>query len=295
MPSLYEGFASAAIAVLNIGGSVKEVAVKAIIGLAAFFIARLITSLMGLWMGNRPSAGEAADQDSRVRPLLGFLRALVWLAAGLVYLENLGIRMSSVLAGLGIGGIAVALAAQSILGDLFSYFIIYLDKPFDEGDFIAFDDISGTVDRIGIKTTKIRALSGELVVVANSVLTGSRIRNYKKMERRRVAFTIGIVLETDRAMIEAVPGIIRAAIEERSSVEFDRAHLKAISPSSLDFESVYYLATPDYVEFMDAHQATLLRIIEEFDKAGIKLAYPTTTVHLRAGGAAAIGGLRSAS
>jgi small-conductance mechanosensitive channel len=287
VPTIRICAAFAILAVLKVDEAIRGPAVKAIVGLATYFAVRLIISIIGLYVSHFAPKSDSDDPQKRIRPIFGFLRAVVWLAAALFYLDNLGVQVSSIVAGLGIGGIAVALAAQSILGDLFGYFIIYFDRPFEIGDFILFEDYTGTVEKVGIKTTKVRALTGEQIVVANSVLTNSRIRNYKRMERRRIVFTVGVTFETRRELLAAIPGMIRDAIALQPLAEFDRSHLKGLGPSSIDFENVYYVTTADYGRYMDTHQAVLLRLLECFAERGVKLAYPTTTVYVTGSGIAA--------
>jgi small-conductance mechanosensitive channel len=210
---------------------------------------------------------------------LGFLgTVVVWVAVILVALDNLGIRVSAMIAGLGIGGIAIALAIQNILGDLFASLSIVLDKPFAYGDFIVVGDMAGTVEKVGVKTTRVRSLSGEQLVFSNSDLLQSRIRNYKRMFERRVAFGIGLVYQTPKDQVATVPGIIRGIVESLPDTRFDRAHFKTFGESSLDFEVVYYVLSSDYGVYMDRQEAINLGIMEAFEAAGIEFAYPTRTL-----------------
>lgn len=280
IPSLYMAAILALLAIMSIEDVARQVVAKVLVGLGAFYSARLVISLMGLYVAYYRQANDDSNHRLRLKPIFGFLKAIVWLLAGLFFLDNMGVKISSVMAGLGIGGIAVALAAQSILGDLFSYFIIYFDRPFEIGDFILFEEYTGTVEQIGMKTTKVRALTGEQIVVANSVLTNSRIRNYKRMERRRIVFNIGVSFETGRDLLEAIPGIVRDVIQARPLTEFARSHLKGFGPSSLDYENVYYVTTADYDVFMDTQQAIALDLLSRFAAKGIVIAYPTTTVYI---------------
>jgi small-conductance mechanosensitive channel len=195
-------------------------------------------------------------------------------------LDNLGFEIATIVAGLGISGIAVALAAQAILGDLFSYFVIFFDKPFEIGDFIIFDDKKGVIEKIGIKSTKIRSLSGEVVVVSNSNLTNARLHNYKKMERRRVAFTIGVTYQTKAEHLKYIPGKIQEVIEGLELTEFDRCHFNNYGNFSLDFETVYYVLSNDYKIYMDIQQEINLTLYENFAEKGIEFAYPTQTLYL---------------
>jgi small-conductance mechanosensitive channel len=216
---------------------------------------------------------------------MGFLaRILVWLIVLLLALDNLGVNITALITGIGIGGIAIALALQKILEDIFSSMSIILDKPFVIGDFIVVGDATGTVEHIGIKTTRIRSLSGEQLVLANSDLLTSRIRNFKRMNERRVEFRIGIIFGTPHDKLSSVAGMLRAIVESQPSVRFDRAHFKGFGESSLDFEVVYYVLTPDFNRFMDIQQGMNLAIVQKFASEGISFAYPTRTVVVRPDG-----------
>lgn len=213
---------------------------------------------------------------------VGFvLRMLIWTIFILIALDNLGINITTLIAGLGISGIAVALAVQNILGDLFASFSIVLDKPFVIGDFIIIDDYLGTVEHIGLKTTKIRSLSGEQLVFSNTDLLKSRIRNYKRMYERRVVFSIGVLYETPHDMLSQIPEMIRKIIESNAQVRFDRAHFKEYGDYSLIFEVVYWIQNPDYNVYMDIQQSINLDIFKQFKEAGIDFAYPTQTLMLQ--------------
>ena len=206
-------------------------------------------------------------------------RLIVWSLILLLVLDNLGVDVTALVAGLGIGGVAVALAAQSILGDLFASLAIVLDKPFVLGDFLIVGDFMGSVEAIGLKTTRVRSLSGEQVVFGNSDLLNSRVRNYGRMFERRVVFPIGVTYQTPRPLLEKIPGTIKEAVEEHGErVRFDRSHLKSFGSSSIDFETVYFVLTPDYNAHMDIQQAVNLRIHERFEADGIEFAYPTQTL-----------------
>jgi len=221
---------------------------------------------------------EGAARTSVVNSTQVILRSLVWIAAVLFVLDNLGVNISAVLTGLGIGGVAVALAAQAILGDLFNFFVILLDKPFAVGDFVTSDAVSGTIEHIGLKSTRIRSLSGEIVVISNSNLLGSRIRNYKDLTKRRVVFKTGLVYGTGPETLRKVPEIVKRAVQAVPKAEFDRCNLADCGDSALNFETVYYLSEPDYNAYMAAHEKTLLGVLEGLAAAGAELAYPTQTV-----------------
>lgn len=208
------------------------------------------------------------------------VKAGLWAIGLLFILSNLGINITSLVAGLGIGGIAIALAVQSILGDLFSYFAIYFDKPFIRGDFIIVGTQMGVVEKVGIKTTRIRALQGEELVIANSELTSSRIQNFKKMEERRILFTFRIAYDTPLEKLEKVPQYVQDVITTTELVRFDRAHLLAFGESSYVFEVVYFVQSGDYNQYMDIHQSIHFQMLKTFAHEHIALAYPTQAVHL---------------
>ena len=212
---------------------------------------------------------------------VGFVvRTVIWLVVILMILDNFGVNITTLVASLGIGGIAVALALQNILGDLFSSLSIVLDKPFVVGDFITVDDIAGTVEYVGLKSTRIRGLGGEQVVFSNSDLLKSRIRNFKRMQTRRIVFGIGVTYETSKQQVRAIPGILREVVQAQENVDFDRAHFKSFGPSSLDFETVYIMKTPDYGAYMDVQQAINMALFDRFGSEGIEFAYPTQTLYL---------------
>lgn len=245
---------------------------------AALWLDRLV-SVITEWRVRQTDAAAASARNAI--SLIRFVgRVAVWSVAILLMLSNLGIDVTALVAGLGIGGIAVALAAQNILGDLFASLAIILDKPFEVGDFIIVGDKMGTVERIGIKTTRIRSLTGEQLVMANADLLGSRVHNYKRMNERRVVFSIGVTYETPAETVALLPELLREIIEAREPVRFDRAHFKSYGDFALIFEIVYWVLDPDYNLFMDIQQTINLEILKRFEALGVGFAYPTQTVHL---------------
>lgn len=214
-------------------------------------------------------------------------RLLIWSVVVLLILDNLGINITALVAGLGVGGIAVALAVQNILGDLFASLSIVLDKPFAVGDFIIVDEYLGSVEHVGLKTTRLRSLSGEQLVMSNAGLLSSRIRNYGRMYERRIVFGLGVTYQTPRDKLEKIPGIIKDAVEAEDQTRFDRSHFKAYGDFSLDFETVYHVLKPDYNLYMDIQQAVNFAIHERFEAEGIEFAYPTQTVFVEHAGAQA--------
>lgn len=204
----------------------------------------------------------------------------LWSILSLMVLDNLGFNITTLVASLGIGGIAVALAVQNVLGDLFASLSIALDKPFYVGDFVVVDDLMGTVRHVGLKTTRIQSLSGEELIFSNADLLKSRIRNYKRMAERRVVFQVGVIFGTPPEKLKYANALISEIIQSQSDVRLDRSHLKAIGTSSLDFEAVYYVLDPDYLKYMNIQQAINLALIERFQENDIQFAFETHTLHI---------------
>lgn len=202
----------------------------------------------------------------------------------LLILDNLGVDITAMVAGLGIGGVAVALAAQNILGDLFASASIALDKPFVIGDFIIVGEQLGTVERIGLKTTRVRSLSGEQLIFSNNDLLQSRIRNFKRMYQRRVVFRINVVYQTPYEKLAAIAPMLREAVEAQEQTRFDRAHFAECGSHSLDYEVVYFVLSPDFNLYMDIQQAINLAIVRRFEEEGIEFAYPTQTIFVERAG-----------
>ncbi|MGD9385988.1 MAG: mechanosensitive ion channel family protein [Thioalkalispiraceae bacterium] len=208
-------------------------------------------------------------------------RLIIWSIILLLLLDNLGVNITALVAGLGVGGIAVALALQTILGDLFASLSIVLDKPFVVGDFLIIGDLLGSVENVGLKTTRLRSLSGEQLVFSNADLLNSRIRNFGRMYERRVQFDVGVTYQTPRDKLVKIPEIIREAVEGLDKTRFDRSHFKAYGDFALVFESVYYVKGPDYNQYMDCQQAINLHIHERFEQEGIEFAYPTQMLYVK--------------
>lgn len=209
-------------------------------------------------------------------------KVLLWSVLLLTALDNIpNIEVNTLIASLGIGSIAVALALQNILGDLFAALSIAFDKPFEIGDFINVGDYSGSVEHIGIKSTRLRSLTGEQLVLANSDLLNSRIRNYKRMKRRRAVFTVRVATDTPYEKLTQIPDILREIVAAQPQTSFDRAHFKAYGDYTLDFEVVYFLPVPDFTLFMDTQQAINLEIYRRFEEEGIELPYPTQAVVMK--------------
>jgi small-conductance mechanosensitive channel len=237
-----------------------------------------ITHILTYRLGDRMQDPNTASAATAI----GFVgRLVLWSLVGLLILDNLpNVEITSLIAGLGITGVAVALAVQNILQDLFASMSIILDKPFVIGDFIIVGELMGSVENIGLKTTRVRSLYGEELIFSNSDLLNSRIRNYKGMARRLVTFTLGVTYETPAEKLAAIPGMIEEIIEAQSKATFNRAHFKAFGDFSLDFEIVYFVEDPDYTLYMDIQQTINLALFKQFAEQGIEFAYPTQVLYV---------------
>lgn len=222
------------------------------------------------------------DQDTSSATTITFLgfaaRIILWAIVLLLILDNIGVNITGLVAGLGIGGIAVALAVQNVLGDLFASLSIVLDKPFVIGDFIVVDSFSGTIEHIGLKTTRIRSLSGEQLIFSNNDLLKSRVRNYKRMSERRIVFGFGVVYQTSLKKLKTIKEIVNDIIKKEKRARFDRVHFKEYGDSSLNFEVVYFVTNSDYSIYMDVQEAINQEIFRRFEEEGIEFAHPTQTI-----------------
>lgn len=261
-------------------------AVSSIVGIAmktfltvwcASFASAFVMFLMAKYWEAKPADSTKTMAEHWIGKAL---TAVIWLIAVILLLGNIGVNVSALLAGLGIGGIAIAFAAQTILEDIFSFVTILFDHPFEIGDFIIAGDQMGTVEHIGIKTTRLRSIGGEELIFSNKDLTGSRIQNYKRMENRRILFTIGVTYDTPAEKLKVIPVLIKEIVSSIDGTRFDRSHFSAYADSSLNFETVYYVLSSDYNEYMDIQQEINIRIKEEFDKRHIDFAFPTRTLYL---------------
>jgi len=220
------------------------------------------------------------DRTTSSAAIAFLLRVLLWAVVGLMTLDNLGVNITALVASLGVGGIAVALAVQSILGDLFAKLSIVLDKPFVVGDFIIVDKMLGTVESVGLKTTRVRSLGGEQIVFSNADLLKSRIHNLRRMETRRVVFHVAVTWDTPEPLLRALPALLEEIVAAQPQVRFDRAHLSSLAAPAYTFEVVYFVDSADYRVFMDVQQEIYLRIVAMLGEQGIRLALPAQTVHL---------------
>ena len=242
----------------------------------------LTSEIIRFWIDwyRKQKVEDRADAVTTVTSVGFIVKLLIWLIILLIGLDNLGVNVSALIAGLGVGGIAVALAVQNILGDLFASFSIVLDKPFVIGDFIIVDNFLGTIEHIGLKTTRIRSLSGEQLIFSNTDLLKTRIRNFKRMNERRVVFSIGVVYQTSHEKLIKIPEFIRNIICQKEQTRFDRAHFKEYGPYSLIFEIVYWIGDPDYNMYMEIQQAINLEIFQKFETEEIEFAYPSQSIYI---------------
>jgi len=248
-----------------------------------FQILKIIQGLINFFTTKLTARQKIKDKKidpSIIAFLNKFLKIIVWAAAILLTLQNLGVNVTAIMAGFGIGGVAIAFALQNILGDIFACFSIFFDKPFAIGDFIVFDGEMGTVKKIGIKSTRIQTLQGEELVVSNKELTEKKVHNYKRMNKRRIQFCIGVAYETPFEKLKKIPSIIEKIIKETQLAELDRIHFKEFGDFSLNFEVVYYVLSPDYNDFMDTQQTINFALKEAFAKEKIEFAYPTQTIFI---------------
>jgi small-conductance mechanosensitive channel len=223
---------------------------------------------------------EKSEDSSSIYLLGKILKLALWIIGFLLIISNLGYDITTLIAGLGIGGLAIAFALQNVLGDIFASFSIHLDKPFQEGDFIIVGDDKGTVKHIGIKSTRIKTLEGQELVVSNKELTEARVHNYKKMKKRRVSFKIGVTYQTPLAKMKKIPGIMKKIIDRQEHSTSDRVHFREFGDYALIFEVVFFMEKSDFVVYMDTRQAINLEMMAAFQKEKIEFAYPTQTLFL---------------
>ena len=231
----------------------------------AYFIIRLISAIIqNIITANVRRQENGEVKVKQIGGLMIIINLVIWILGLVFLLDNLGYNVTTILTGVGIGGIAIALAAQNIVGDLFNYFVIFFDKPFEVGDSVTVDDKNGTIEYIGLKTTRIRSLTGEQVIISNSDLTKSRVHNFKRQETRRIAFTLNVRYQTSTEKLRKIPGIIQEIIKKAPNTRFDRAHFSKFTEYGLAFEVVYFMTVPEYLQYMDAQQEINLQIMEAF-------------------------------
>ncbi|QQR91889.1 MAG: mechanosensitive ion channel family protein [Myxococcales bacterium] len=255
----------------------RTVVMVALLLQVGFWAQRGVNVGVAKWKENKGDSSGARTMSAAIT-FIG--RLVIWSLVLVSVLSQLGVKVGAVVTGLGIGGIAVALAVQNVLGDLLASLSLYFDTPFDIGDFIVTGGSKGTVEKIGLRSTRVRALSGEQLVFPNAELANKLIQNYKRMEERRIDFRLGLVYGTPYDKLKRVPAIIEEIISGMEGVRFDRSHFSSYGDFSLVFETVYFVLSPDYAVFMDKQQSLFLALYERFEKEGLDFAFPTQTLHL---------------
>ncbi|MEO1149865.1 MAG: mechanosensitive ion channel family protein [Pseudomonadota bacterium] len=247
----------------------------------AIWLGVIVARASSGYLERHPSTdgGPASTAASLIKTMSGIV---IWALAAVMILTNLGFQVGPLIAGLGVGGLAIGLAAQSLFKDLFSALAIIFDRPFIRGDFITFDkgDYSGSVEKIGMKTTRLRSFTGEQIVISNSQLLDKEIKNFRRMNQRRAAFDVGVVYDTPHAALQKIPGLIEQAIRAVDGVTFDRSNFKAFGDSALVFETIYWIEDRDYAQFMRCQEMVLLGVHRAFEEQGLDFAFPTRTVHV---------------
>ncbi len=257
-----------------------QAAVMVVVAVQAVrLLTRILQEVLERHMVNRAGSVTLADAERKsVRGILVFVRIVAWVLASILVLDNLGVKVSTFVAGLGIGGIAIALAAQAVLGDLFSYFVIFFDRPFQVGHSIKVGNFQGEVESIGIKTTRIRSLSGEIIVMSNKYLTDNQVQNYRLLQRRRALLTFDVDNTTSNEKLREIPLLIKSIVSDIRNTTLDRAHFQSFQESGLRFETVFFVETPEYNAYMDAIQEFNLKLKEGLEARGIPFAIQTRII-----------------
>ncbi|MBN1502146.1 mechanosensitive ion channel family protein [Candidatus Woesearchaeota archaeon] len=271
----------AAIECLVLHDNINQIAHYALLIFTVFYSVKIIQKIVDYAIRKRMQKTKDKEKDSLLLILNKIINATLWIIAVLLVLSNLGLNITSLIASLGIGGIAIAFALQRILEDIFSSFSIYFDKPFEVGDYIVIGEDKGVVQHIGLKTTRIKHLQGQEVVVSNRELTSTRIHNYKKMKERRIAFTFGVEYCTSQKKLKIVKNTVTKIIKDIDLARLDRVHFSQFGDSALIYEVVYYLDNTEYNVYMDIQEKINVQLKEEFEKQGIQFAYPTQTIYIK--------------
>jgi small-conductance mechanosensitive channel len=275
---------AAAIQLIQQPELLKKILFYVALAVVLYTVVRAIQQVIdyGFQKGIRKRLEEDPRFDvSAVRLLSKFAKGVVWIIAALLVVQNLGYDITALVAGLGIGGLAIAIALQGVLSDVFASFSIYMDRPFQTGDFIIVGEVMGTVKHIGVKSTRIESLWGEEIIVPNKDLTEARVKNYKKMENRRIVFGFGVTYDTPAAKLRKIPDIVQEIIGTMKLASVNRVHFKDFGDSALNFEVMYNVDSADYNAYMDVQQEINLTLKERFEKEGIEFAYPTQTIYLQ--------------
>jgi small-conductance mechanosensitive channel len=256
---------------------IRKIAVLAVLLQGAFWANALISYWLNRYKEKSADTDPASITSMAALEWVG--RIGLWALILLLALDNLGIDITALITGLGISGVAVALAVQNVLKDLLASLSIILDKPFLVGDFIIVGDYMGTVEHVGIRTTRVKSLTGEQLVFSNTDLVSSRIRNYKRMQERRILFSVGVTYDTPHDKLKRIPDIIREVMASQENARIDRTNFKEFGAFSLNFETVYYVKVPDYNVYMDTQEAVNLALFKRFEEEGIEFAFPSQTIY----------------
>ncbi|WP_125720527.1 mechanosensitive ion channel family protein [Flavobacterium ustbae] len=281
LPLLYISTVYFSVQILSIGGKTMSVLHTAYLMAITFFVIKIIIAAFRKFVLSFIQRDEDSEsKEKQAGGLIAIVNIIIWILGAVFLIDNMGYNVTTIVAGLGVGGIAIALAAQAVLGDLFSYFVIFFDRPFEIGDFVTVGNDSGVIEYIGIKTTRLRTLNGEQLVCSNTDLTNSRLRNFKRMERRRIVFVLGVTYQATAQQLRQIPDIVKGIIEAKEKLSYDRGHFSGFGDFSLNFEFVYYVEDPDYNVYMNSQQAVYLEIFSAFADEGIEFAYPTQTIQI---------------
>lgn len=279
LPILYISAFYFALQTLKLPENIDKIIQVAYMFAFTYFILKIISAAFKKFIYSFIQRSEESEsKQKQAGGLIAIVNIIIWICGIIFLIDNMGYNVTTLIAGLGVGGIAIALAAQAVLGDLFSYFVIFFDRPFEIGDFVQLGPDNGIIEYIGIKTTRIRTLSGEQLICSNTDLTNSRLRNYKRMEKRRVVFSLGVTYQTTHSQLSEIPNIVKGIVSSKPQLQFDRGHFSGYGDFSLNFEFVYYVLDADYNLYMDNQQEVYLEIFSAFEKKEIDFAYPTQTI-----------------
>ncbi len=277
VPSLYAVIVWLGLRDIALRPSIHDLMRSAVTVVVTLMAIRIVLSVVNHGIRSywkRHASDQTAAREKNLNGIVTVAKIVVWILGSILLLDNLGIKVSAFVAGLGITGIAVALAAQTILGDLFSFFVIFFDQPFEVGHVIKIGEFQGEVEHIGLKTTRIRSGDGEQIIMSNKHLTDSRVQNFKRMHRRRVVFNLEVEYATSPEALRGLPDLIKAQFTRFADVSFERCHFRQFADLGLRFETSYVVETPDFGRHVEIQHESNLGIREELEKAGIRLAVP---------------------
>lgn len=281
LPLIYVTLLYSSISILIMPNSIRQIINNLMMVVIVFFVIRILILVVQksfIAFVRRQHHGEA--QLEQLSGLLLVINIIGWSVGVMFLMGNLGYNVTTIIAGLGIGGIAIALAAQAVLGDFFSYFVLFFDKPFDVGDFIEVDGLYGTIENMGLKTTVLRELVGDELTIPNSTLAKAKIHNYSRMSDRRITFHVDIVKETSLDKVKLFAEAVNQMIKKHPKADLVRGHLLELADFSFKYEFTYYVTDADYTIYLDVQQAFNFGILELLEQHKIKLAYPTQRLNI---------------